>query len=121
MTIEGVNVHFPTRGLNSRFTDAEKYILAGLKSDWIKQSLTLIKESYGIDFNEYDVTVDDINFKFENTDDDTLAYVRHCSSYGEINKLNLVVNMKYYNNIDMTSEVRAKTHCYILTALWRMN
>lgn len=79
---------------------AEKHILAGLNSDWIEQSLKLVKESYGIDFNTDGATVKEIDVAFENNSTNGwLAYVSSSSSY-----LKLTVNMYYYNDIDTNSE-----------------
>ena len=51
-TINGLTVHFPSKGIKGRiFTAAEKHIMAGLNSVWIEQCLNLVKATYGIDFN----------------------------------------------------------------------
>ena len=112
-TIDGLTIHWPSTDESSGVdTDKKNHILAGLNSDWTEQCLKLVKESYGIDFNDPDATVRDINVKFYNSDnlsnDDypssALAFVRHWSSGGNATQLELVVNMKYYNDIDTTSE-----------------
>lgn len=108
-TFEGLTVHWPTQGVDASgnpsgtLSASEKHILAGLNSDWIEQSLKLVKESFGIDFNDEGATVKDINVKFENTNDDTLAYVQHWSSGGQATQLDLVINMKFYDNVITTS------------------
>ena len=105
-TIAGLTVHWPTRGVNGTLSDAEKHILAGLNSDWINQSLQLVKDSYGIDFNETGTSTKDIYVKFEETNNTALAYVtsRYSTSTGKTTNLDLVVNMKYYKDIDTTNE-----------------
>ncbi len=106
-TIEGLTVNWPTAGVSGRgFTDAEKHILKGLNSDWIQKSLALVQESYGLDFTYSDASVKTINVKFEEKNDNTLAYVSHSynTSTGKASSLNLVVNMKYYKDIDPNSE-----------------
>ncbi len=125
-TIDGLTIHWPTTGADgsSTLTDVEKHILKGLNSDWIEQSLKLVKESYGIDFNEDGATVKDITVTFE--DDNTnnrLAAVGHShDSNGKTNALTLIVNMHYYNNIDTRAKTaRAPALPYILTARLRMN
>ena len=102
-TINGLNVHWPTSGISGALTAAEKHILEGLNSDWIEQSLKLVKDTYGIDFNERDATVRDINVKFESTNNNALAYVTSTSVGSQTTKLDLVVNMHYYNDIDPAS------------------
>ncbi|MBR4382269.1 MAG: flagellin [Selenomonadaceae bacterium] len=102
-TINGLNVHWPTSGVSGTLTAAEEHILAGLNSDWIEQSLKLVKDTYGIDFNERGATVRDINVKFESTNNNALAYVTSTSVGSQTTKLDLVVNMYYYKDIDPAS------------------
>lgn len=102
--IEGLTVHFPTKGANGTFTDAEKHILAGLNSEWIKQSLLLIKKSLALSFNENSY-VRDLTIKFENTElTSQLANISYTTLSGKATSLTLTVNMHYYNDIDTTSE-----------------
>ncbi|MBQ3452058.1 MAG: flagellin, partial [Selenomonadaceae bacterium] len=114
-TIDGLTITWPTADADgTTLTTAEEHILKGLNSDWIEQSLKLVKESYGIDFNDPDATIKTISVNFFNsnttTDPDlqshgsSLAFVRHWSSGGNATKLELYVNMKYYNSIDTSSE-----------------
>ncbi len=99
-TIDGLTVKWPTTGSNGDLSPTEKHILAGLNSDWIEQSLKLVKESYGIDFNSDGATVNEIDVAFENNSTSGwLAYVSSSSSY-----LKLTVKMYYYNDIDTNSE-----------------
>ncbi len=100
-TINGLTLHWPTEGVTAgTLSDAEKQILKGLNSDWTEQCLKLVKKSYGIDFNDPNASIKDINVKFENdSSSGALAYV-----HMEDGKLDLVVNMRYYNDIDPSSE-----------------
>lgn len=99
-TIDGLTVHWPTTGANGNpLSAAEQHIMAGLNSEWIQQSLNLLEETYGINFNEKDTTCKDIDLVFEdNSTGNALAYVTTS------NPLQLTVNMHYYNDIDTTSE-----------------
>jgi len=105
-TIDGLTIHWPNTGASGTLTAKENHILAGLNSDWIEQSLKLVKESYGIDFNEDGATVKDITVEFENNStNNRLAAVGHSyDSNGKATSLTLIVNMHYYNDIDTTSE-----------------
>ena len=123
-TIDGLTIKWPTEGATTgTLTNAEKHILAGLNSDWIKQSLNLVKESYGIDFNSDGATVKDINVEFYDSDKFTdkyhpanaLAFVKNLSPGGKATQLDLVINMKYYNDIKTNSEdgESSKTSVYL--------
>lgn len=102
--INGLTVHFPSKGIKGRiFTAAEKHIMAGLNSVWIEQCLNLVKATYGIDFNVTSATIKDITIKFVNNDDHSLAYVQKIYSGYKI-ILCLFVNMHYYSEIDTASE-----------------
>ena len=105
-TIHGLTVHWPARGASGRLTDAEKFILAGLNSEWIARSLELIRESYELDFNTREgAIVTDIDVNFENSSDLVLAYVNwKLNSSGKATKLSLYVNMRYYAMINTESE-----------------
>ena len=107
-TINGLTLHWPTTDESGGVDEDKKnHIIAGLNSDWTDKCLNLVKRSYGIDFNDPNASLKDINVKFYNSDNLTdsdhpataLAFVQLKEG-----KLNLVVNMKYYNTIDMDSE-----------------
>ncbi len=92
--------------------DARDFIIKGLASDWVQSALSLINDSFGLTFdsttNVDNLTpgVTDISVAFENdASSGNLAYVTHWSSSGnKASKLQLTVNMAYYNNIDTTNE-----------------
>ncbi len=103
--INGLRVHWPTVGADgSSFTAAEEHIMAGLNSEWINQSVNLVKETYGIDFNEAETTVKDIYVNFTQENNDYLAYVSSSAGLnGKTVYLSLNVNMKFYADIDPQS------------------
>ena len=109
----GLTIHWPSvhgdymdwRVNPNTFTDLtekDKHIMAGLYSEWIDQSLNLIKETYGIDFKDHEgqkTTVKDIYVVFEESaNENALAYVKPSIP------LELHVNMSFYKDIDTTSE-----------------
>lgn len=104
-TIRGLTIHWARFGANGDvLSDTEKHILAGLNSDWIEQSLILIEESFGINFYGENTILRDINVKFEDNENNALAYVKPYYSDSRLAALDLVINMYYYNDIDTTNE-----------------
>ena len=82
--------------------DAEKFILRGLNSDWAEQCTKLVKQSLGLDFSN--ALINEINIKFVNQNySDSLAYVQSHTSDYVLTALDLVINMKYYSDIDSSS------------------
>ena len=90
----------------SRLTAAEKIIVRGLRSWWLQEGLDLIRESYGMGFEEEGATVRTMDLQFySNAASSTLASVSSISSYRvgdtkkRTTKLTLNVNMAYFDNI----------------------
>ena len=117
VTIRGLTVQFPNFGSNGySLNNNEKHILAGLNSVWIEQSLILIKQSYGLDFNEQNATVKTISIKFEdNSDISIAAYVSVTSSYGKAISLTLVINTQNLWNGGVKSPYLDRTIAHELT------
>lgn len=104
-TINGLTVHWASIGANgNELSETEEHILAGLNSDWIEQCLNLIDESFGINFYGENTILRDINVRFEDNENHALAYVKSYYSNSQLTRLDLVVNMHYYNDLDTTSE-----------------
>lgn len=84
----------------------KEFIVKGLNSDWIRESLKLIKDSFGIGFDESNASVTRITVNFKNSNDGTLTYVTPFmnSSTGKTVGLSLTINMYYYNDILLTDE-----------------
>ena len=108
VTINGLNVVFPSNGASGDgFTAAEEHIMAGLNSEWLRRSLDLIEETFGLSFNDEEAGTKIITVKFEN---DTYSYRTAAVSYGyqlnthKFRDLELIINMAYYAEIDTTSE-----------------
>ena len=78
----------------------EQTIIKALNSEWIDSSLQLIKDAYGLSFEEDGTTIDEITVKFTNDDDNTLAYVSNTSQGGKAIKLDLVINLKFYEALN---------------------
>lgn len=98
----GLTVNWPNLGtLNA----AQQRMVSGLYTWWIPQSLELIRNSYGLTFNEPGTTVNTISsVNFEYEDSSTLAYVTSSfNSYtGRTSGLTLTINMKYYGDMSGT-------------------
>lgn len=84
-------------------TTVEQTVVKALNSEWIDSSLELIKETYGISFQDDSATVRDMNLIFEYNGADALAYVEHAyNSKGDATKLTLSVNLDFYKDMDQT-------------------
>ena len=90
----------------SRLTSAEKIVVRGLRSWWLQGGLDLIRDSYGMGFEEEGATVRTMDLQFySNASSGALAFVETTSSYrsGDTTKrtvkLTLNVNMAYFNGI----------------------
>lgn len=89
-------------GSNRQADTVEQQIIKALNSEWIQNSLEMIKESYGVDFTQDSTSVNKITvFLDHQGTTGTLAYVSHTSVNGRANKLELHVNMDYYGDMDM--------------------
>ena len=82
-------------------SDVESVIIKALSSEWIKNSLSLVKDTYGLSFEENDTSVKKMDVQFEHSGGSTLAYVTNTSSSGVTNKLTLTINMDYYSALDV--------------------
>lgn len=103
--INALTVRWPTSGVNGDFSDAEKFILKGLNSEWIARSLELIYDTYEISFYDYRIAVREISVNFENNNNDVLAYVNYKQdSSGNCTELSLLINMRFYSAINQSSE-----------------
>ena len=81
-------------------TDVKQTIVKGLNSEWIDSSLQLIKDTYGISFNDDTATPRDMVLKFVNTGGNDLASVSWTpDSNGFAHDLTLNVNMDYYADL----------------------
>lgn len=81
---------------------SEQWIVGALYTWWIKESLSLIDSSFGINFNESGTTVKTLNISFYNSTDGKMA-ISHYSSGQKSTDLQLRINMHYYENIDTTN------------------
>ena len=82
----------------------ETAVLKGLNSSWIKNSLSLIRDAYGLSFENSTATCREMDVVLTKTpaNVNALAYVSVTPySTGECAKLTLTVNMNYYNEINL--------------------
>lgn len=100
-TVDGLTIYgIPNKKL---LTADQQYVIQGLYSWWIRDSLALIKESYGFSFTDVDTTNSRLKIKFiDDPDEDSYAYV----SYVEIDEeekvsesRELCVNMAMFQNM----------------------
>ena len=99
-TIQGLTVTVPAK---KNLSSSQQYIVGALYTWWIKNSLTLIKNSYGLSFQDSGATVKKIDIKFYNGGSSSgLAMV----TYGNKRKtdtLTMRINNYYFNNIDQSN------------------
>ena len=89
-------------GSNRQADTVEQQIIKALNSEWIQNSLEMIKEAYGVDFTQDSTTVSKMTVYLDHQGQSgTLAYVGHTSVNGHATKLELHVNMDYYGDMDM--------------------
>ena len=98
-TIQGLTVTVPA--LNS-LTDSQKFIVGGLYTWWIDSALTLINDSFGINFKEAGTSVKSIDVTFYNGGAGEMAVTSY-SKTQKCTELHLKINMYYYNSIDTTN------------------
>ena len=95
--------------------DAKSFIIEGLNSEWVQASLDLIQDTFGIGFYN-GASVNEITVNFTEEASNTLAYVTNWYSAGQkASKLELYINMSYYNSVDTTNEngVAQSTSMYL--------
>ena len=107
-TINGLTVVWPTDSAygasGTTLRNAQEAIVQALNSQWMKNCLDLVNESYEMNFEESGTTVNTINVKFSNANDNTLAFVSSYSTGDRTTALDLTVNMFYYEALDMSDE-----------------
>ena len=99
-TIQGLTVNVPEL---STLSDSQKFIVGALYTWWINSALTLINDSFGMNFQETGTTVNSIDVTFYNSDDGRMAVCSY-STTQKCTELYLKINMHYYNEIDTSNE-----------------
>lgn len=87
-------------GAKDRATSAEQIIIKALNSEYIKGSLDLIRDSYGLSFQSGMPSVTGMKVFFENRGPNALAYILHRSVGDKAVEIELHVNMDFYGNLD---------------------
>ena len=106
-TINGLTVNWPSSAeyASTPATQSAKEAIAkALNSQWMKNCLDLVNESYEMNFEESGATVNTINVKFTDVADNTLAYVTSHYTGDTTTALDLTVNMHYYAALDLSDE-----------------
>ena len=98
-TIQGLTVTVPEL---STLTDSQKFIVGGLYTWWIDSALTLINNSFGINFKEPGTSVNNIDVTFYNGSAGEMAVTSY-SKTQKCTELHLKINMYYYDSIDKTN------------------
>ena len=98
-TIQGLTVTVPEL---STLTESQKFIVGGLYTWWIDSALTLINNSFGINFKEPGTSVNNIDVTFYNGSSGEMAVTSY-SKTQKCTELHLRINMYYYDSIDKTN------------------
>ncbi|MBO4853184.1 MAG: hypothetical protein J5477_06105 [Schwartzia sp.] len=97
--INGLSVTWPATGGDS----AKEAIATALDSQWLKNCMDLIQESYELNFKEPGTSVNSMEVILKDEGDNhKLAYVTSGSVGGVTDSLTLTVNMYYYGSLDPT-------------------
>ena len=97
-TVDGLTIY----GVPDKedLTDDEQFIVQGLYSWWLRDSLALIEESYGLSYTEENTTNARMKLRFFEEDDGSLAYVDPDGDDGkEFESRTLGVNMANFQNM----------------------
>ncbi len=102
-TVNGLTIYgVPPK---ENLTDDQQIVVQGLYSWWIRDSLALIKESYGFSFSAEDATNSRMKLKFvDDENENFLAYVNFDGASGkEFESRVLCVNMAFFKDMDATN------------------
>ncbi|WP_051180286.1 flagellinolysin [Selenomonas ruminantium] len=92
-------------GSNRQADTVEQQIIKALNSEWIQNSLEMIKEAYGVDFTQDSTTVNrmkvNLNYNPSSQQSSALAWVTSTPVGGKTVSLQLDINMTFYSNMDM--------------------
>ena len=86
-------------GEADRTYSTKQTIIAALYSEWLPNSLDLIKSSTGLSFDAGDPSVKEIDVRFSNEGGDVLAYVTSILTGDETTELSLTINMDFYDKL----------------------
>lgn len=95
--IQGLTVTVPKK---SSLNSSEQYVVGALYTWWIKNSLSLIKKSYGLSFTDKNASAKKINVSFYDRSDGTVAQTSFDGDSKETSYLNLRINMHYFDGIE---------------------
>ena len=96
--IQGLTVNVPEQ---DNLSESAQWIVGALYTWWIDESLTLIKSSYGFNFNESGTTVKELTISFYDSSDGKMA-ASFYSSGQKSSELQLRINLHYFGDIDTT-------------------
>jgi len=86
----------------ANFNEAQRHVLSGIYTWWMSEGLNLIKESYGLSFDEAGTTVKKLTIAFDDPSGgwgNALALINSHEENGQTTALTLRVNMAYFSNI----------------------
>lgn len=87
-------------GANDVSTGVKETIIKALNSEWVASSLQLIKDTYGLSFNDDTAMVKEIDVQFPHTGGNDLANIAPIYAGADTTKLTLNVNMDFYKDLN---------------------
>lgn len=112
-TIQGLKVTVPKK---SSLDSSQQYIVGALYTWWIKNSLSLIKKSYGLSFTDKNASVKEISIGFFNSSNGVVAYTDFDDDQ-KASYLKLRINMRYFSGIEKKRNSNgvgtSETICYL--------
>lgn len=100
--------------------DVKQFVVKALNSEWIESSLDMIKDTYGISFQDDTASVTNMDLQFVSSPpsgmDNALAWVTYSGPKGSsATKLTMSVNTKFYDALDQNDPngVSKKTVAYL--------
>ena len=94
--VQGLTVTVPEK---SKLTSSQQYVVGALYTWWIKNSLSLIKKSYGLSFTDKNASVKEIKVSFYNSSNGTVAQT-YFNNRQKATSLNLRINTRYFEGIE---------------------
>lgn len=94
-TVQGLTVEVPEQ---SSLSSSEQFVVGALYSWWVDSALTLISDSYGLDFYSNNASVKTLDINLYNSADGQLAYTEY-STGRKSSELHIYINMNYYSNL----------------------
>lgn len=108
ITYKGLTVNIPSK---SSLNNLQQNIVAGLNTWWLKEGLDIVEKSYGLTFEESDISFKAVDFSFQNFTKTKINYLTP-NDYGysewwngnsNVNKFATYIDSKFFNSINTST------------------